>query len=156
MSPLWHQGSYPQLETALLDLREQERTVYWHVAERFTRQCDEHECNTAAFGAPDKCAEIRARDVAVLVANGDRGEDSIPGLDMGLLGHRFHSAFGPSPQAPRPLAGRPVVPGSRETKNLGYAGRVWRGVRAAEGTRLEIAYLPKGGSRVRIPPSPLP
>src|SRR3979490_2895702 len=29
-----------------------------------------------------------------------------------------------------------------------------RGVRAAEGTRLEIAYLPKGGSRVRIPPSP--
>jgi hypothetical protein len=35
-----------------------------------------------------------------------------------------------------------------------YPRRAWRGVRAAEGTRLEIAYLPKGGSRVRIPPSP--
>ena len=35
--------------------------------------------------------------------------------------------------------------------SLSLAGR---GVRAAEGTRLEIAYLPKGGSRVRIPPSP--
>src|SRR4029450_6764614 len=31
-----------------------------------------------------------------------------------------------------------------------------RGVRVAEGTRLEIAYLPKGGSRVRIPPCSLP
>jgi hypothetical protein len=30
-----------------------------------------------------------------------------------------------------------------------------RGVRAAEGARLEIAYVPKGASRVQIPPSPL-
>ena len=29
-----------------------------------------------------------------------------------------------------------------------------RGVRAAEGARLEIAYSSKGGSRVQIPPSP--
>ena len=30
----------------------------------------------------------------------------------------------------------------------------WRGVRAAEGARLEIAYVLKGASRVQIPPSP--
>src|SRR5215467_8019452 len=30
-----------------------------------------------------------------------------------------------------------------------------RGVRAVEGARLEIAWVPKGASRVQIPPSPL-
>jgi hypothetical protein len=42
----------------------------------------------------------------------------------------------------------------RQRRNALLRSRDRRGVRAAEGTRLEIAYLPKGGSRVRIPPSP--
>src|SRR5581483_1397986 len=43
---------------------------------------------------------------------------------------------------------RPERPGAR-------LGASRRGVRAAEGARLEIAYGPKGPSRVQIPPSPL-
>ena len=45
--------------------------------------------------------------------------------------------------SPRPR----VADGAR-----GQASPAWRGVRAAEGARLEIAYVPKGASRVQIPP----
>ena len=44
----------------------------------------------------------------------------------------------------------------RSASHRGYPVPARRGVRAAEGARLEIAYASKGVSRVQIPPSPLP
>ena len=47
-----------------------------------------------------------------------------------------------------------VIPRLREPSRTGYPVAARRGVRAAEGARLEIAYGLKGPSRVQIPPSP--
>src|SRR5947199_5591502 len=54
----------------------------------------------------------------------------------------------PSPSARHPAAPMPKGSGASLTESR-------RGVRAAEGARLEIAYSSKGGSRVQIPPFPL-
>lgn len=56
------------------------------------------------------------------------------------------------PRVPGPCACRPrPAPHRGPDATL---SPVRRGVRAAEGARLEIAYSSKGGSRVQIPPSP--
>ena len=34
MNPLWHAGSYAELHRCLLSMRERERVLYWHTAER--------------------------------------------------------------------------------------------------------------------------
>src|SRR5213592_670909 len=54
--------------------------------------------------------------------------------------------YAPATVLPRP-ATKPRHP-------VGYAERARRGVRAAEGARLEIAYVLKGASRVQIPLPP--
>src|SRR6188474_2011641 len=63
--------------------------------------------------------------------------------------HSGGQARGPSPFAQVRLRVAEKIPRSRP---LGWTPR--RGVRAAEGARLEIAYVVKAASRVQIPPSP--
>jgi hypothetical protein len=50
--PLWHEGSYAQLERALIDMRSQQPVLYWHIAERFTRCTSKR-----AWGCP-QCKRI--------------------------------------------------------------------------------------------------
>jgi hypothetical protein len=67
MSPLWREGSYAELYRCLYEMRQRERALYWHVAERYLRLRQRR-----AIGCPECRQETREGVRHTHFANGAR------------------------------------------------------------------------------------
>ena len=67
MSRLWHEGSYRELHRCLLDMREREKSLYWHTAERYLRLR-----RRRTVGCPECRMETRPGERHEHYANGRR------------------------------------------------------------------------------------